>query len=122
MYEQCSQAYHHFRSIDATTCILASLLKPQTGILLVSDLRKGPHAHEFRRPCTHTHDNHHNVVHRGGLTENEVRTSFTRAGLVNIGFEIIHNVRKDGRDVEIFLAQGVRPADEVLHKTINDAR
>ncbi|KAF8531622.1 S-adenosyl-L-methionine-dependent methyltransferase [Gautieria morchelliformis] len=109
----CSQAYHHFPSINATTCLLASFLKHQTGILLVSDLLKGPHEHEFRRPCSHTH-NHHAVVHRGGLTENEVRGSFEEAGLVDIDFEIVHTVKKDGRDVEVFMAQGVRPAGETL--------
>jgi hypothetical protein len=116
VYEQCSQAYHHFPSINATTRLLTSLLKPQTGIILVSDLLKGSHAHEFRRPCTHTHNDHHNVVHRGGLTESEIRVSLSQAGLVNIDFEIVHNVWKDGRNVEIFLAQGVRPADETLNK------
>lgn len=113
--EQCSQAYHHFPSIDATTRLLASFLKPETGILLVSDLLKGLHEHEFCRPCSHTHT-HHAVVHRGGLTEDEVRVSFEQAGLVDVDFEIVHTVRKDGRDVEIFMAQGVRPAGETPDK------
>ena len=87
-----------------------SFLKPQTGILLVSDLLKGPHEHEFRRPCSHTLT-HNTVAHRGGLTENEVRVSFEQAGLVDIAFEIVHTVRNEGRDVEIFVAHGVRSAD-----------
>ena len=116
LYTKCSQAYHHFPAIDATTGLLASLLKPQTGVLLVSDLLKGPHADEFRRPCTHIHDDRHNVVHRGGLTESEVRVSFEQAGLIDIDFDIVHVVRKNGKELEVFLARGIRPADETPNK------
>lgn len=37
--------------------------------------------------------------------------SFEQAGLVDIAFEIVHTVRNEGRDVEIFVAHGVRSAD-----------
>jgi len=107
----CSQAYHHFTSIDETTQLLTNFLMPHTGTLLVSDLLKGPHADDFRQHCTHSH-HHHAVTHRGGLTELEVRESFEQAGLTNIEFEIVETVRKDGREIDIFLAQGVRPAEK----------
>ncbi|KAF8579479.1 S-adenosyl-L-methionine-dependent methyltransferase [Ramaria rubella] len=117
----CSQAYHHFLSIDATTRLLASFLKPETGSLLVSDLLKGQYSHEFCQPRAHSHHgrrvghNHHTVVHKGGLTETEIRNSFQRAGLVDFEFEIIENVRKEGRVVDIFLAQGTRPPDDQVY-------
>ncbi|KIJ43976.1 hypothetical protein M422DRAFT_60163 [Sphaerobolus stellatus SS14] len=113
----CSQAYHHFPSIDNTTKTLASYLKPGTGTLLVSDLRKGPHAHEFHRSHEEKKGNCISpVVHHGGLTEEDMRTAFERAGLVDIDFEIIHSVRKDGREVEIFFIQGSRP-EELIGNT-----
>ena len=112
-YTQCSQAYHHFSSIKETSRLLATFLKPRTGTLLVSDLLKGPHADEFRRSSTQVGHHQHTVTHRGGLTECEVRESFEHAGLVSIKFEVIEMVRRDGRDVEIFLIQGIRPAGEI---------
>lgn len=39
---QCTNAYHHFDDIDAVTKILASYLKPGTGMLLVIDLVRSP--------------------------------------------------------------------------------
>ncbi|KAF8528236.1 hypothetical protein BU17DRAFT_81492 [Hysterangium stoloniferum] len=110
---ECSLAYHHFPSIDDTTALLVSFLKPGSGTVLVSDLLKGPHADDFHRHCAHEH-NH--VVHRGGLTEIDVRHAFEHAGLIDVDFEIIHTVKRDGREVDIFLAQGMRPPHEQLHK------
>jgi len=109
----CSLAFHHFPSIDDTTCLLVSFLKPGSGTFLVSDLLKGAHANEFHRHCAHGH-NH--VVHRGGLTEIEVRHAFEHAGLIDFDFEIIHTVRKDGKEIDVFLAQGTRPSHEELHE------
>jgi len=42
------------------------------------------------------------------MTQEDMQTAFSEAGLVEIDFEIIHTVRKDAREVDIFLIQGTR--------------
>lgn len=124
----CSQAYHHFPSIDTTTKLLTSFLKPG-GHLLVADLLKSNHSHLFHSHKRHdhdgeraksdckAHDHQHGekeaallspVIHHGGITEEQTIGAFQSAGLVEVDFTIIHTLQKGGDEIEIFLAKGDR--------------
>ncbi|KAL1947203.1 hypothetical protein VTO73DRAFT_14164 [Trametes versicolor] len=100
----CCAAYHHFPSIDATTRVLTSLLKPG-GTLLVVDLAAVAGSTELIPPT------HHDVVpHTHGLTEDAMRAAFEGAGLT--GFEMGEAHRTMTArfgETHWFLARGVKP-------------
>ncbi|KAG9318093.1 S-adenosyl-L-methionine-dependent methyltransferase [Chiua virens] len=99
---QCACAYHHFASIDEVTRTLVTYLNPG-GSLLVADLRRAESAHEiFPENVGHI------VPHRGAFTEEDIRSTFDKAELNNITFEIITHVRHTGHsvDADLFLARG----------------
>lgn len=100
---QCSAAYHHFPSVDDTTRILTSFLKPG-GSLLVADLMKKDDGREI-----FAKDHHHVVAHTAGFGEEDMRQIFTKAGLVNFDFSHITAVKLHGNDMDVFLARGVKP-------------
>ncbi|GJJ11933.1 hypothetical protein Clacol_006171 [Clathrus columnatus] len=112
----CSQAYHHLPSITKTTELLLSYLKPG-GSLLVADLLKSDHSHEFHSYKHHTEitNPEHEaalqspVIHHGGITEDQIHSAFEYAGLTEIEFKIIHTIQKGDRGFDIFLVKGSKP-------------
>lgn len=97
---QCSASYHHFSSIEEVTETLVAYLNPG-GSLLVSDLVYGESAHEI-----FPEDVHHIVPHRGGFKEQDIRSTFEKAGLNNITFEVVAQGKHLGHSVDLFLARG----------------
>lgn len=133
---QCVSAYHHFTSIQDVTNTLAYFLKPG-GHLLVVDLLKGYNHHQHQhhkghnhnRDAGHTHEGkhedaptqalfpesvHHFVPHVGGLDEEDMRKVFESAGLGSFSFELVIDAMKNGQEVKLFLAKGVKPAEAAL--------
>ncbi|KAF9464582.1 S-adenosyl-L-methionine-dependent methyltransferase [Collybia nuda] len=131
----CTSAYHHFESIQNVTNMLAYFLKPG-GYLLVVDLLKGyshhQHDHHKEHGHGHNHDHgtghghkegageesdntifpksvHHVVPHVGGLDEEDMRKTFEGAGLGSFTFKVVIDAMKDGKEVKLFLAKGVKP-------------
>ncbi|KAI0781452.1 S-adenosyl-L-methionine-dependent methyltransferase [Trametes elegans] len=101
----CCASYHHFPSIDDTTRLLASFLKPG-GTLLVVDLAATPDGQELV-PATH----HHLVPHTHGLTEDQMRAAFEGAGLTGFEMREAHTtMTKVFGNTKWFLARGVKPA------------
>ncbi|KAF8553776.1 S-adenosyl-L-methionine-dependent methyltransferase [Imleria badia] len=96
----CAAAYHHFPSIDEVTETLVSYLNPG-GSLLVADLVHGESTHEV-----FPEDAHHIVAHKGGFTEEDIRSTFEKAGLKNITFEIVLKGQHHEHPVDLFLARG----------------
>ncbi|KAH0830226.1 S-adenosyl-L-methionine-dependent methyltransferase [Lanmaoa asiatica] len=97
----CASSYHHFASIEEVTeTLVTAYLKPG-GSLLVADLVYGEST-----PETFPEDLHHIVAHKGGFTEEEIRSTFEKAGLKNITFEIILQAKYNGHPVDVFLARG----------------
>ncbi|THH30816.1 hypothetical protein EUX98_g3368 [Antrodiella citrinella] len=100
---QCVAAYHHFASVDETTRILGSFLKPG-GSLLVADIVNDG---SDKNPLGHFG---HVVAHTAGFSEEEMQRLVEGAGLEDFKFTIaIPNVRLHETDVQIFLAKAVRP-------------
>lgn len=97
---QCAAAYHHFTSIEEVTKTLVTYLNPG-GSLLVVDLVHKESTHEI-----FPEEVHHIVPHKGGFTEEDIRSTFEKAGLKNITFEIIAQANHAGHPVELFLARG----------------
>lgn len=83
-----------------TETLVTTYLNPG-GSLLVSDIVHGESAHEI-----FPEDARHIVAHRGGFTEEEIRSTFENAGLKNITFEIIARAKHAGHPVDLFLARG----------------
>ncbi|KAI0699194.1 S-adenosyl-L-methionine-dependent methyltransferase [Cerioporus squamosus] len=100
----CCASYHHFPSIDDTTRILASFLKPG-GSLLVADIRASEDGRELF-PVTH----HHLVPHKHGLSEGAVRAAFEGAGLVGFDMRDVFKarMRPTGEEVQWFVVRGVK--------------
>lgn len=102
---QCCASYHHFPSIEDTTRVLASFLKPG-GSLLVADI-KAADDHRELFPGSY----HHIVAHKHGLDEEVVRTAFEGAGLAEVeirdGFRA--KMRATGEEVQWFIARGIKP-------------
>ena len=49
---------------------------------------------------------HHIVAHRGGFTEEVIRSAFEKAGLKDITFETIVRAKHARHPVDLFLARG----------------
>ncbi|KAJ1300222.1 hypothetical protein OPQ81_005053 [Rhizoctonia solani] len=100
----CSGAYHHFADIDDMTKVLASYLKPGTGTLIIGDIIASPEA-EY---VLSLHE--HKVVHTSGFNEELIRSAFVDAGgLRDFSFKPAFRMNWYGRDVDLFIAKGVRP-------------
>ena len=97
---QCASAYHHFTTIEEVTKTLVTYLNPG-GSLLVTDLVHGESTHEI-----FPEDVHHIVAHKGGFTEEDIRSTFEKAELKNITFEIVAQGTHAGHSVDLFLARG----------------
>ncbi|KAF9228820.1 S-adenosyl-L-methionine-dependent methyltransferase [Gyrodon lividus] len=97
----CASSYHHFSSIDVVTRTLVSYLKPG-GSLLVADLIKDESSLHEMFP----HDVHHIVAHKGGLSEEDIRSTFEKARLKNVTFEKVAQAKHAGHPVSFFLARG----------------
>ncbi|KIK81330.1 hypothetical protein PAXRUDRAFT_125397, partial [Paxillus rubicundulus Ve08.2h10] len=99
----CASSYHHFSSIDEVTKTLVSYLNPG-GSLLISDLIKDESSLDGVFPA----NTHHVVAHKGGFTEQDIRTTFEKAGLKNVTFETVAEPTHAGHLVSLFLARGDR--------------
>ncbi|KAH7911902.1 S-adenosyl-L-methionine-dependent methyltransferase [Hygrophoropsis aurantiaca] len=96
----CASSYHHFISVEDVTRIIVSHLK-FGGSLLVADLMK-----EESTVDIFPSETHHLVAHRGGFSEQEMRTLFENAGLRNFSFETATEAKHFGHPVKLFLAKG----------------
>ena len=99
---QCSSAYHHFDSIESVTRTLAFFLKPG-GSLLVSDIMKpadGVSTFKMILPSI--------VAHQEGFEEADIRKAFDAAGLHLAAFDKVTSAKRDGQNVDFFLAKGVK--------------
>ncbi|KAF8126592.1 S-adenosyl-L-methionine-dependent methyltransferase [Boletus edulis] len=96
----CSVAYHHLSNIEEVTDTLATYLNPG-GSLLVVDILHEESTHEM-----FPEEYHHIVAHKGGFTEQEIRSTFEKAGLKDITFEIAAHLKFNGHPVDLFLARG----------------
>ncbi|TCD63972.1 deoxycytidyl transferase [Steccherinum ochraceum] len=106
----CIAAYHHFDTVDDTTRILASFLKPG-GSLLIADILK---ADSGVKPLEHFA---HVVAHTAGFSKADMKSVFEANGLVMNESEIevesdfaiaISDMRLHNSVVQLFLARGVK--------------
>ena len=54
---------------------------------------------------------HHIVAHKAGFTEEEIRATFTSAGLVSFYMEAAIPVKKHNKNFQLFLAKGTKPVE-----------
>jgi hypothetical protein len=101
-------AYHHFASIEDVTRELVAYLKPR-GTLAVADILR-VEEDEGERPIMAKYE--YMVAHTRGFAEEEMRGVFEGAGLENVTFERFASGKKEGRDVQFFLATGTKPDSE----------
>ncbi|KAL0581103.1 hypothetical protein V5O48_000892 [Marasmius crinis-equi] len=74
-----TMVYHHLPSVDETTKILASFLKPG-GRLLIIDWIKGQDKQQYSEQIDR-------IMKVDGFDEEEMKATFERAGLESLGFE-----------------------------------
>jgi len=106
----CTQAYHHFESINDVTKHLAKYLAPADGVLLVID-----HIRQEQVPDADFEDTFHThggsrVYHPGGFSEDEIHQAFESAALEDFSFSAFTEFKKRGRTHEMFIARGIRQA------------
>jgi|SRR5712672_2764636 len=99
-------AYHHFASVKDVTRELIKYLKPR-GTLAVADIAR-VEADESEPPIMAKYE--HIVAHTRGFAEGEMRALFESAGLEKVAFDRFATAKKEGRDVQFFLATGTKPA------------
>ncbi|THH18003.1 hypothetical protein EW146_g2932 [Bondarzewia mesenterica] len=99
----CSMAYHHFASINDVSRTLAYFLKP-SGVLLVTDIMESVDGKAII-PENHQHI----VAHAAGLGQSAMRTAFESAGLGGFEYTKATSALKEGRNVDFFIAKGVKP-------------
>jgi len=105
----CSMAYHHFSSVEDVTRLLASFLRPG-GSLLVADVDRSTLQTDI---FPHQHDGHgheHIVAHQRGFGEEDIKGVFGSAGLEFKEFGVVASGKMHGRDVDFFVARGIRSA------------
>lgn len=103
-------AYHHFASVQDVTRELVEYLKP-SGTLAVADIARveaDDDKGETETPIMAQYA--HIVAHTRGFTEAETRALFEGAGLEDIVFDRFTSAKREGRDVQFFLATGTKPA------------
>ena len=96
-------SYHHFEDPKAITSKLGYFLKPG-GYLFVADV-ESTEDHEEILPS----QDHHVVAHTRGFTKEEMQSFFLASGLESFEFKTVTKARKDGREVNIFLARAIKP-------------
>ncbi|KAK1235363.1 hypothetical protein PQX77_001422 [Marasmius sp. AFHP31] len=97
----CSMSYHHFTNPMRMTGILANLLKPG-GCLFVADIESTKDREEIIPETAN-----HVVAHKYGFSEAEVKSYIESAGLSFSRFTSVTKARKNGKEVNVFLAQGI---------------
>ncbi|KAG8733931.1 hypothetical protein FRC11_014875 [Ceratobasidium sp. 423] len=101
----CTQAYHHFEDINGVTKTLTSYLKPGTGVLVVIDMIRSSESEKLHK------DHGHVVVYKGGFEEDSIRSAFIDAArLQNYSFKPAFQMGWEERQVDLFIATGVRAA------------
>ncbi|KAF8710484.1 S-adenosyl-L-methionine-dependent methyltransferase, partial [Rhizoctonia solani] len=101
----CSAAYHHFDDINQMTKVLASYLKPGTGVLIVIDIKESPEAANSLSSHSHV------VAYTGGFNEEMIRSAFVNeGGLQEFSFKPAFQMNWHGSDVDLFIAKGTRPS------------
>ena len=116
-------AYHHFAAVDDVSCELVKYLKPG-GTLAVADIASSAAASSARAEQLGDRDRdgaasppplmigyEHIVAHMYGFSEEDIRALFVGAGLENVSFELFASAKRQGRDVQFFLAAGTKPAE-----------
>jgi hypothetical protein len=98
-------AYHHFPSVQIVTQDLVKYLKPGA-TLAVADIAR-VEADEDQKAVMAGYE--HIVPHTRGFTEEEIRVLFEGAGLENIVFDRFASAKRQGRDIQFFLATGTKP-------------
>jgi len=111
----CNMAYHHFESIGDVTRTLAFFLKPG-GVLLVVDILKTSQGcanadASLSAESIFPEHVHHIVSHKTGFTEDDIRATFTNAGLMSFYMEAAIPVKKHDKDFQLFLAKGTKPVE-----------
>jgi hypothetical protein len=100
-------AYHHFASVEDVTRELVKYIKPG-GTLAVADIAR-VEADEGERPIMADHE--HIVAHTRGFAEAEMRALFKGVGLENIAYDRFTSAKRQGRDIQFFLATGAKSAE-----------
>lgn len=95
---QCASAYHHFSSVEETTRVLVSYLKPG-GALLVADMTPSGATGWMSEKHRHI------VAHPHGFSEDVMRKLFEGAGLGSFSYK---QVAPDEGDADLFIAKGVK--------------
>ncbi|KAG9010515.1 hypothetical protein FRB94_010281 [Tulasnella sp. JGI-2019a] len=111
----CVLGYHHFEDIGDVTRRLATLLKQQSGVLIVVDHLRSDEpsqaaSSDDNRIPGHCHGNGI-VAHPGGFTESEIRDAFTSApelAMDDFSFRPMITFKKNGNSSSIFLARASR--------------
>ncbi|PPQ93763.1 hypothetical protein CVT25_008143 [Psilocybe cyanescens] len=103
----CSASYHHFKSIDEITKILAFFLKPGGALLIIDNMpRKDAKPTD---PSIFPEEFGHVVAHINGFTEEVMKKTMEGAGLVSFTFDRIMDFHSHGRDTSLFIAQARKP-------------
>ncbi|ESK92207.1 hexaprenyldihydroxybenzoate methyltransferase [Moniliophthora roreri MCA 2997] len=102
----CCMSYHHFADPLLTSRKLAYFLKPG-GYLFVADVESTQDCAEIL-PSSASHV----VAHKHGFSQEVVKSFFQEADLVSFDFRRVTKARKNGREVNIFLARGIKPGTE----------
>jgi len=99
-------SYHHFGSIEDITKMLAFFLRPGGTLLVVDILRTKPTS----EPGI---ENHPEVAHTHGFTEEQIKKVFNEAGLKTVTFKPFKTkiVIGDRNDVTLFIASAVNLKD-----------
>ncbi|KAG7086417.1 hypothetical protein E1B28_002372 [Marasmius oreades] len=98
----CCMSYHHFVNPAQITKTLAYFLKPG-GYLFVADIESTPDRDEIIPESSN-----HVVVHKYGFSREEIQSFFDNANLGSFQFSCATRAQKNGRDINVFLAQGIK--------------
>ncbi|KAF9265888.1 S-adenosyl-L-methionine-dependent methyltransferase [Marasmius fiardii PR-910] len=98
----CCMSYHHFVNPTQITKTLAYFLKPG-GSVFVADIESTPNRDEILPQSAN-----HVVVHKHGFSQEEMQSFFDNAGLTSFQFTRITRAKKNDRDVNVFLARGIK--------------
>ncbi|KAH9939571.1 S-adenosyl-L-methionine-dependent methyltransferase [Amylocystis lapponica] len=100
----CAASYHHLENVAETTRTLAFFLKPGGSLLVIDILQDESRSDLF--PAQY----HHIVAHPHGFAEAEMRSLFEGADLTQFEFAPTVSAKMAGKDLQLFLARGVKPA------------
>lgn len=57
------------------------------------------------------HHVHHIVAHKAGFSEDDIRATFSSAGLISFYMEAAIPVKKHDKNFHLFLAKGTKPVE-----------